>query len=404
MQDHGGGRHKAGKKTFAEKLSTKLDKLSAKHGHGGRDRERGSFNRAYQEVYRDYYGNILPVSQWPPHPPPASLHAASPAPKRTFHNVIRRGRSAPGAGPGPNPGHSLANRTWSGWDGGGGGGGLGLSSEAGEYHNFAINSNVCMCEDYPDTGTSSRAGKKPRKKCKQCGNHRLVLDHHAAAGVRRSVSEESVNLNTVSVSPGYLDPYDSYVRRRQQKLMSQQKPVFYDEQDEYEDMEFLARPGLQPHQRAHSTRLSTNPVMHGRHPAPAQVAAPAPARRSSSPAPGHKKSARTQSMIVNNRSLALAGTAATKDNKEMQNIAIRASPQRSASSVTGNGKLRSEAARNVVTVNGCQGATKNSSIIYLSPAQDTNLPPSPGPGKCCTHWLSLLFNVQQGDIFLQTHN
>ena len=108
-------------------------------------------------------------------------------------------------------------------------------------------------------------------------------------------------------------------------------------------------------------------------------------------------------MIVNNRSLALAGTA-TKDNKEMQNIAIRASPQRSASSVTGNGKLRSEAARNVVTVNGCQGATKNSSIIYLSPAQDTNLPPSPSPGKCCTHWLSLLFNVQQGDIFLQTHN
>ena len=96
-------------------------------------------------------------------------------------------------------------------------------------------------------------------------------------------------------------------------------------------------------------------------------------------------------MIVNNRSLALAGTAATKDNKEMQNIAIRASPQRSASSVTGNGKLRSEAARNVVTVNGCQGATKNSSIIYLSPAQDTNLPPSPSPGKCCTHCTGYLY-------------
>ena len=71
-------------------------------------------------------------------------------------------------------------------------------------------------------------------------------------------------------------------------------------------------------------------------------------------------------MIVNNRNQLNI----TKDNKEMQNIAIRASPLRSASSVTAGlkPKLNGEpSSRNVVTVNGCQGATKNSSVIYLSP-------------------------------------
>jgi len=61
-----------------------------------------------------------------------------------------------------------------------------------------------------------------------------------------------------------------------------------------------------------------------------------------------------------------------KDNKEMQNIAIRASPMRSASSIT-KSKSSVEQARSVVTVNGC--ATKNSSIIYLSP--DVASPPTP---------------------------
>merc|ERR1719471_764301 len=69
-------------------------------------------------------------------------------------------------------------------------------------------------------------------------------------------------------------------------------------------------------------------------------------------------------MIVNNRNQLNI----TKDNKEMQNIAIRASPLRSASSVAGiKPQVSSESSRNLVTVNGCKGATKNSSVIYLSP-------------------------------------
>ena len=189
---------KGGKKTFAEKLSNKLDKLAKP-----KDKDR-TFNKAYQEVYRDYYGNIvvprpgtgsggMPGSShelWPPH-----HFNASPAPKRTFHNVIRRGRSAPSHASGHI--HSLANRTWSGWDGGGGGQSASghprstVSSDHNlytdpvlydEYHNFAINSNVCMCEDYLD-GTNR--GKKPKKKCKKCGYDRLGFDPQQHSVFRR---------------------------------------------------------------------------------------------------------------------------------------------------------------------------------------------------------------------------
>ena len=370
-----------GKKTFAEKLSNKLDKLAKP-----RDKER-TFNKAYQEVYRDYYGNIVPVPRhapgvqeapWP-HP---HTYAASPAPKRTFHNVIRRGRSAPSHG----PGHSLANRTWSGWEPGA----FGDSVVYDEYHNFAINSNVCMCEDFLE---GTHRGKKPKKKCKKCGNDRMmVFDHHQGqnAVMRRSISEESLS----GPAPAYTDPFD--LARRKQKMAAaarmgmSQKPVFYDEQDEYEDIDFVPRhpPPPSSHTRSSSSRKIPSKSSRSRSP----VADRQPARRSSSPV--HKKSARTQSMIVNNRNLLN-----TKDNKEMQNIAIRASPMRSASSVTGKGKLRSseERGRNVVTVNGC--ATKNSSIIYLSPAQDqASTPSSPGsPGMMCPLLSSPRNNIYNAD-------
>ena len=357
LQDPGGGSSvsRRGKKTFAEKLSNKLDKLAKP-----REKER-TFNKAYQEVYRDYYGNIVPVvrhapgSQEPwPHP---HAYAASPAPKRTFHNVIRRGRSAPSHGPGPT--HSLANRTWSGWEPGV----FGDSVVYDEYHNFAINSNVCMCEDFLE---GTHRGKKPKKKCKKCGNDRMVFDHHQGqqSAMRRSISEESLS------GPAYTDPFD--LARRKQKMAAarmgmSQKPVFYDEQDEYEDIEFIPRPLPPPASHTRSSSGRNIPPKSSRSRSP--VADRPSARRSSSPV--HKKSARTQSMIVKNRNLLN-----TKDNKEMQNIAIRASPMRSASSVTGKGKLRpgEERGRNVVTVNGC--ATKNSSIIYLSPAQDNASTPS----------------------------
>ena len=344
------------KKTFAEKLSNKLDKLAKP-----RDKER-TFNKAYQEVYRDYYGNIVPV---PRHAGPdlwTHSYAASPPPKRTFHNVIRRGRSAPSHAPGPS--HTLANRTWSGWDGGG----LrsadisvyGDSVVYDEYTNFAINSNVCMCEDFLE---GTHRGKKPKKKCKKCGNDRMMFDHQRQNSVmRRSISEESFT----SPATIYTDPFD--LTNRKQKMATKirsQKPVFYDEQDEYDDIDVIPRPLPPPtsHTRSSSSRkIQPIPSVLSRSP----MVDRQPARRSSSPV--HKKSTRTQSMIVNNRNLFNA-----KDNKEMQNIAIRASPMRSASSVTGKGKLRAgEGGRNVVTVNG--SATKNSSIIYLSPAQDTALP------------------------------
>ena len=202
------------------------------------------------------------------------------------------------------------------------------------YHNFAINSNVCMCEDYLEGTTRA---KKWKKRCKKCGFDRPGFDQEDLSVVRRSVSEESIN-NAL---------YNDYLRR---KRMMNQKPVFYDEQDEYEDIDFIARP-----MRSSSSRKIKPKSSRSR----------SPGRRSSSPV--HKKSARTQSMIVNNRNQLNI----TKDNKEMQNIsgAIRASPLRSASSVTGGfkPKMSGDQNRNVVTVNGSHGATKNSSVIYLSP-------------------------------------
>ena len=339
-------------------MSNKLDKLA-------KPKEKSkTFNKAYQEVYRDYYGNIVvprPGQEMWSHATHGSHpYTASPAPKRTFHNVIRRGRSAPSHTSGHS--HSLANRTWSGWDGGGPGPGVARSHVSSavtsdhslyadtqiydDYHNFAINSNVCMCEDYLD-GTNR--GKKPKKKCKKCGFDRLGFNHQQHS-VRRSISEESIT-NT-----GYLDQYDNgIVSGGRRRHVISQKPVFYDEQDEYEDIDFIPRPRM--YTRSSSTRKNVAAVARqcSRSRSPEL-------RRSSSPV--HKKNARTQSMIVNNRNLLN-----TKDNKEMQNIAIRASPMRSHSSVASN-KSKSDSNRNIVTVNGC--ATKNSSIIYLSPDMNTS--------------------------------
>ena len=339
------------KRSFAEKLSNKLDKLSKP-----KERDRG-FNKAYQEVYRDHFGNILVPrssghSEWSVDPWPA--YSSSPAPKRTFHNVIHRNRSAPSQS---SSAHGPANRTWSGWDSGYSAHPAGSRSNATshdypavygdvlleDYHNFAINSNVCMCEDY--LGGTQR-GKKGRKPCKKCGFDRL--GSAVQGNLRRSISEESVNGQH---SHNGLDPYD-YMRRR--RLVANPKPVFYDEQDEYEDIDFHAASRLMP---GNSSMRQSKP----------KTARPrSPGRRSSSPV--HKKSVRTQSMIVNNRREHQLVNA--KDNKEMQNIAIRASPMRSASSIT-KSKSSAEQARSVVTVNGC--ATKNSSIIYLSP--DGTAPP-----------------------------
>ena len=329
------------KRSFAEKLSNKLDKLAKP-----KERERG-FNKAYQEVYRDHFGNILVPrssghSEWSVDPWPN--YSASPAPKRTFHNVIHRNRSAPSQS---SSAHGPANRTWSGWESGYSGHPGGSRSTTAshdypavygdvlfeDYHNFAINSNVCMCEDY--LGGTQR-GKKGRKPCKKCGFDRL--GSAAQGNLRRSISEESVNGQ-------HNDPYD-YMRRRR---LANPKPVFYDEQDEYEDIDFHTSTRLMP---GNSSMRQTSKPKNAR--------TRSPGRRSSSP--GHKKSVRTQSMIVNNRSQQQQVN--TKDSKEMQNIAIRASPMRSASSIT-KSKSNAEQARSVVTVNGC--ATKNSSIIYLSP-------------------------------------
>ena len=275
---------------------------------------------------------------------PWPSYSASPAPKRTFHNVIHRNRSAPSSS---SSAHGPANRTWSGWEAGFSPHPAGSRSTAAndytiygdvlfeDYQNFAINSNVCMCEDY--LGGTQR-GKKSKKPCKKCGFDRLGSAQQG--GLRRSISEESVNGQ-------HTDPYE-YMRR---KRLANPKPVFYDEQDEYEHIDF------------HGGRLRPgNSSM--RQSKPSTARSRSPGRRSSSPV--HKKSVRTQSMIVNNRN-----QLNTKDNKEMQNIAIRASPIRSASSIT-KSKSSSEA-RSVVTVNGC--ATKNSSIIYLSP--DAAGPPTP---------------------------
>ena len=86
--------------------------------------------------------------------------------------------------------------------------------------------------------------------------------------------------------------------------------------------------------------------------------------------------------------------------KEMQNIAIRASPLRSHSSVTGS-KQKSDGNRNIVTVNGC--ATKNSSIIYLSPdmntssgsggSQEIEYPEYPGDLCACSQFCRNLINL-----------
>ena len=103
--------------------------------------------------------------------------------------------------------------TWSGWEAGFSPHPAGSRSTAAndytiygdvlfeDYQNFAINSNVCMCEDY--LGGTQR-GKKSKKPCKKCGFDRLGSAQQG--GLRRSISEESVNGQ-------HTDPYE-YMRRK----------------------------------------------------------------------------------------------------------------------------------------------------------------------------------------------
>ena len=254
-------------------------------------------------------------------PEPWNPHASSPSPRRTFHNVIPRGRSSSNG----------ANLTWSGWDGGGGAyphphlkptlspDQVYGEVQYGEYTKFAINGNVCMCED--SLGGTQR-GRRGSRRCKKCGFDRPGSESYQS--IRRSLSEESL-------TPGVPDPYE-YMRKRR---LSYPKPVFYDEQDEYEDIMFN-EPGIE--------ELCSN---KGRH---------------KSPKPENKNFNRTQSMNLNNRN-----RLNTKDSKDMQNIAIRSSPLRTTGS---RPKPRN---RNIVTVNGSAG--KNSSIIYLSAETSTVKPP-----------------------------
>ena len=300
------------KKSFTEKLSNKLDRL------GGKPTREKGYNRAYQEVYRDHYGNLLLPRvgfSGGSGPEPWSPHAPSPSPRRTFHNVIPRGRSSSS--------HNGANLTWSGWDGGGGFAPVPKTSVApepvlysdvvyGDYQKFAINSNVCMCEDY--LGGTQR-GRKGTKRCKKCGFDRPGSETYR--GMRRSLSEESVSAATG-------DPYEFLRKRR----LVYPKPVFYDEQDEYEDIMFDQRPD--------TSDLNANKT------------------RNSPPKSGNKNFTRTQSMNLNNRN-----RLNTKDSKDMHNIAIRSSPLRTPVPTPNPSN------KNVVTVNGCAG--RNSSIIYLSP-------------------------------------
>ena len=306
------------KKSFAEKLTTRLDRLAKP-----RDKEKG-YNRAYQEVYRDHFGNILlPRVNGYSNPEPWNPHGSSPAPRRTFHNVIPRGRSSSNG----------ANLTWSGWDGGGGvyphphlkptlsPEQLYGEVQYGEYTKFAINGNVCMCED--NLGGTQR-GRRGSRKCKKCGFDRPGSDSYRS--MRRSLSEESL-------TPGVPDPYE-YMRKRR---LSYPKPVFYDEQDEYEDIMFN-EPGID--------ELSSNKT------------------RGKSPKHEYKNFTRTQSMNLNNRN-----RLNTKDSKDMQNIAIRSSPLRTP------GPRPKPGNRNIVTVNGSGG--KNSSIIYLSADTSSVQPVAP---------------------------
>ncbi len=229
-------------------------------------------------MYRDHYGNLLlprVVSSTPgggggggglfsnlPDPwAVSSAAAASPLPRRTFHNVIPRGGS--GRSPAGNGGSHVsaaaaAAGAWTGWDHG-----MRYSAAHPLHHHHtkhsasndqvlygevlygegfqpfaAIASNVCLCEDYLG-GTHRAAGKRnsgggggggsaSSKRCKKCGYERPgPSSGRGVGGLRRSASEESVNGH-------YADPYEYTVRR--QRLMLGQKPVFYDEQDEYDDL------------------------------------------------------------------------------------------------------------------------------------------------------------------------
>ena len=267
------------KKSFTERLSTRFDRLTSATSSSRQkgNNNNSNYNRAYQEVYRDHYGNLLLPrvaslsgnsgggggggAIFSSHPDPwTSAHpsAVSPQPRRTFHNVIPR---SGGRGP-ASSGNSAA--AWSGWDRG-----VRYSAAPPHPHShatavpstlndqvlygevlygeafppFAINSNVCLCEDYLG-GTQRAAGRrsgggsggggggsanKATKRCKKCGYDRPGVGVNR--GLRRSASEESVNGH-------YTDPYEYTSRRQlqQQRSLMGQKPVFYDEQDEYDDL------------------------------------------------------------------------------------------------------------------------------------------------------------------------
>ena len=144
------------------------------------DKDR-SYNRAYHEVYRDHYGNILlpripggnsasPAEAWNHRLQPSSgggggvnnaSSSSPPVTRRHFQNVLPR--KQPGIGsrsnstsaaywdpaysPTRQPEHLLYGEMIPGEFGERLIGGEFVERLGGDYHNFAINSNVCLCED-----------------------------------------------------------------------------------------------------------------------------------------------------------------------------------------------------------------------------------------------------------------
>ena len=182
-----------------------------------------------------------------------------------------------------------------------------------------------MCEDF--LGGTQRPGKKGARRCKKCGFDRPGADTYRS--IRRSLSEESVS----AVGSSSQDPYE-YMRKRR---LVYPKPVFYDEQDEYEDIMF-----------DDATARSDLTAVTVPHLVPPTVQPPG----------SNKNFTRTQSMNLNNNRKNNNNKLNAKDNKDIKNIAIRSSPLRAPPNSNGNSSNR-----NVVTVN---GVGKNSSIIYLS--------------------------------------
>ena len=250
-------------------------------------------------------------------------------------------------------------------------------AELDDFDNFALSTNICMCEDQHQIGTQrikNLTGSKCAK-CRSCGLERVKAPNHYGANtflMRRAQSDESLSNSCHNNNFNNNDPYELMRRRR----MQQQDPWYDDHDLDYAEADYIYNSGgrKQPPPRAvlrqqvvgggrsldrRTLRSDTN--SSGRNTLKTSM---------SGGSSGTKKQVKDMRQQQQQQQHSDTTKTGASQSRSSDNHSFRTS--------LSNRSSRSNGSDNIVTVNGGHG-TKNSSIIYLSP--DTKKPPKPQRNK-----------------------